>query len=69
MTLEETIYWIVMIFFALPIALGALLYIWRTFVSMIFPGRYHSADENDYLQDVTEDEYWKTPDKDSRHED
>ena len=52
MTLEETVYWIVMIFFALPIALGALLYIWRTFTSMF---RDPEHEEGEQLQD----EYWK----------
>lgn len=34
MTLEVVVYWIVVIFFALPIALSALLYLWRTIAAM-----------------------------------
>ena len=56
MTLEETIYWIVMIFFALPIALGALLYIWCTFAAL-FRDHIHDEDE-EFL-----DEYWKESEK------
>jgi len=58
MTLEVVIYWIVVIFFALPIALGALLYIWRTFADMINPSRrQHEEDEQ------PADEYWEEPEK------
>ena len=45
MTLEETVYWIVMIFFALPIALGALVYIWRTFSAMFNGPRQTEEDD------------------------
>ena len=57
MTLEETIYWIVMIFFALPIALGAILYIWRTFAAF-FRGSQHEEDDEE-----NHDQYWKEPEK------
>lgn len=50
MTLEETIYWIVLIFFALPMALGALVYIWRTFARMI-RGPQPEEDEDDDWRD------------------
>jgi len=54
MTLEVVVYWIVVIFFALPIALGALLYIWRTFASM-FRAPDHEEDEH------STDQYWNEP--------
>ena len=46
MTLEETVYWIVMIFFALPIALGALLYLWRMIADIFFPRRQQEEAES-----------------------
>ncbi len=49
MTLEFVIYWIVVIFFALPIVLMALVYIWRTFANMFRP-----QDEDEQ----SNDEYW-----------
>jgi hypothetical protein len=61
MTLEVVVYWIVVIFFALPIALGALLYIWRTFAAMFrAPGPQHEEDE------ASTDEYWKEAEKDQK---
>jgi hypothetical protein len=58
MTLEVVIYWIVLIFFALPIALGALLYIGRTFTAM-----FHAPREPDEEDDPSTDEYWKESEK------
>ena len=54
MTLEFVIYWIVVIFFALPIVLMALVYIWRTFVNM-----FRSQDEDEQPTD----EYWNESDR------
>ena len=54
MTLEFVIYWIVVIFFALPIVLMALVYIWRTFANIF---RSQNEDEQ------PDDEYWNEPEK------
>ena len=54
MTLEVVVYWIVVIFFALPIALGALLYIWRTFAAMFRASNHEESEQ-------PTDEYWKEP--------
>jgi len=55
MTLEVVVYWIVVIFFALPIALGALLYLWRT-----INGMFRAPDAED--SEEAADQYWKDPD-------
>ena len=60
MTLEVVIYWIVVIFFALPIALGALLYVWRTFADIFRAPRRQREEEED---ERFREEYWKEPEK------
>ncbi len=49
MTLEEAIWGIVLIFFALPIALGALLYLWR-FLTDIFRDPQRQMEEDEHLK-------------------
>lgn len=67
MTLEEVIYWIVVIFFALPIALGALLYIWRSFASIFSAPRLQREEEERQQHLMVEGEeseqYWEESDK------
>jgi len=49
MTLEEAVWSIVLIFFALPIALSALVYLWRFLVD-IFIGSKRQRDEVEHLE-------------------